>query len=69
MEAWCSMQQPTEEGVRPAIDGEKRFTISCIHNATEDFAKPMLIAMVQHRTPAEMRKLLETKVRRSRDLS
>ena len=58
MEGWCAMQQPTNMGLRPAKGAEKRYTIACIHNSTEEFAKPMLIAMVEQRTPDEMKKLL-----------
>ena len=36
MEAWCAMQTTTPEGVRPCkTDAEKRYTIACIHNATD----------------------------------
>ena len=34
MEAWCSMQTVTPEGLRPATEAERRSTIKCIHNAT-----------------------------------
>jgi hypothetical protein len=33
-EAWCSMQTVTPDGLRPATEAERRYTIKCIHNAT-----------------------------------
>jgi len=58
MEAWCAMQHATSEGLRPATASEARYSIVCIHNASDEFAKPNLIAMVSRRTPDEMYKIL-----------
>jgi hypothetical protein len=58
MEAWCAMQQATSEGLRPATDSEARYSIVCIHNASDEFAKPNLIALLSRRTPDEMHKIL-----------
>ena len=42
MEGWCSMQQVTPEGVRPARQGESRVTVVCIHNATQNDKRDLL---------------------------
>ncbi|KOO32592.1 hypothetical protein Ctob_010291 [Chrysochromulina tobinii] len=56
MEGWCSMQQVTSEGVRPAREGESRVTVVCIHNATQEDKQALL--NMSTKTPAEMSKFL-----------
>jgi hypothetical protein len=57
-EAWCSMQTATSMGLQPAEDTERRFTISCIHNATYDFAAKGLLDLVSTKTPEDMHNIL-----------
>ena len=52
------MQQATEEGLRPATEVERRFTIACIHNASHEFASPALVSLVSQRSPDEMHSIL-----------
>jgi MYXO-CTERM domain-containing protein len=42
MEGWCAMQKVTSQGVRPAKEGEARYTVSCIHNATKKDREALL---------------------------
>jgi len=56
MEGWCSMQQVTPEGVRPARQGESRVTVMCIHRGDEDDERALL--KMSTKTPAEMSKFL-----------
>ena len=37
MEAWYSMKNVSADGVKPASEAEKRYTIACIHNAEPKF--------------------------------
>ena len=68
MEAWCSMQTATVNGVRPAKQNERRFclpakqnegrfTIKCLHNTSEDpiLNTKKLIRMLWKKSPNEMR--------------
>jgi hypothetical protein len=50
MEAWCSMQTVTPEGLRPAAEAERRYTIKCIHNATEKHDGEGLVDKVSKKT-------------------
>jgi hypothetical protein len=59
MEAWCSMQTATPEGLRPATEAERRYTISCIHNADFYHDAMGLVDRVSIRTPEEMFNALE----------
>ena len=60
-EAWCSMQMVTPEGLRPATEAERRFTISCIHNAetTAETTAKGLVDLVSKKTPKEMHGILK----------
>jgi hypothetical protein len=58
-EAWCSMQTVTSEGLRPATEAERRYTISCIHNATAETTEKGLVDLVSKKTPDEMHGILE----------
>eukprot|EP00900_Chrysochromulina_parva_P021163 jgi/Chrpa1/3680/Chrysochromulina_OHIO_Genome00009533-RA len=58
-EAWCSMQMVTPEGLRPATEAERRYTISCIHNATDEHDAKGLVDKVSTKTPEEMYRILE----------
>jgi len=58
-EAWCSMQTVTSEGLRPATEDERRYTISCIHNATAETTEKGLVDLVSKKTPDEMHGILE----------
>jgi hypothetical protein len=53
-EAWCSMQTATPEGLRPATEAERRYTIKCIHNATDEHDAKGLVDKVSTKTPEEM---------------
>ena len=46
------MQQPTADGLRPAGEGKRRWTIVPMYNATEDLAR-LLESMWATRTPEE----------------
>jgi hypothetical protein len=54
MEAWCSMQTVTSEGLRPAKKDERRYTIKCIHTATDKHDGEGLVDKVSTKTPDEM---------------
>jgi hypothetical protein len=41
-EAWCSMQTVTSDGLRPATEAERRYTIKCIHTAAETTSTGLL---------------------------
>jgi len=56
MEGWCSMQTATRTGVRPALEGEGRHTVCCIHNAVDN-DKRALLAM-STKTADEITKFL-----------
>jgi serine/threonine protein kinase len=47
MEAWCSMQTATVEGVRPARAGEERFKVRCIHNASKVYGEAELMELAK----------------------
>ena len=57
-EAWCSMQTATPEGLRPATEAERRYTISCIHNADVEHDAKGLVSKVSTRTPEAMYEIL-----------
>eukprot|EP00900_Chrysochromulina_parva_P001916 jgi/Chrpa1/11725/Chrysochromulina_OHIO_Genome00021304-RA len=59
MEAWCSMQTVTSEGLRPANEHERRYTISCIHNAKAETTAKGLVDLISEKTPDEMHGILE----------
>ena len=59
MEAWCSMQTVTPEGLRPATEAERRYTISCIHNATDEHDAKGLVEKVSQKTPEAIYRILE----------
>jgi hypothetical protein len=50
MEAWCSMQTVTSDGLRPATEAERRYTIKCIHNATDEHDAQGLVDKVSEKT-------------------
>ena len=54
MEAWCSMQTVTSDGLRPAKEGERRYTIKCIHTATDKHDGAGLVDKVSTKTSHEM---------------
>jgi hypothetical protein len=54
MEAWCSMQTVTSDGLRPAKEGECRYTIKCIHTATDKHDGEGLVDKVSTKKPHEM---------------
>ena len=58
-EAWCSMQTATPEGLRPATVAERRFTISCIHTATEAHGQA-LVDLCSTKTPEQMFNVLKS---------
>jgi hypothetical protein len=53
-EAWCSMQTVTSDGLRPATKAERRYTIKCIHNATDKHDGEGLVDKVSTKTPDDM---------------
>jgi hypothetical protein len=57
-EAWCSMQTATSDGLRPSTEAERRYTISCIHNATIETTAKGLEDLVSTKKPDEMYKIL-----------
>jgi hypothetical protein len=59
-EAWCSMQTATPEGLRPAAEAERRYTISCIHTATVEHDGKGLVEKVSTKTPEEMVNVLRS---------
>jgi hypothetical protein len=59
IEAWESMQTATPEGLRPATKAERRYTIKCIHNATDKHDGEGLVDKVLKKTPEEMFDLLK----------
>jgi hypothetical protein len=58
-EAWCSMQTATSDGLRPSTEAERRYTISCIHNATIETTAKGLEDLVSTKKPTEMYDILE----------
>ena len=48
----------TATGVRSASDSERRYTITCIHNADMRFATPQLQSLLSNKTPREMHAIL-----------
>jgi hypothetical protein len=54
MEAWCSMQTVTSDGLLHAKEGERRYTIKCIHTATDKHDGEGLVDKVSKKTPDEM---------------
>ncbi|KOO30294.1 trafficking protein particle complex 8 [Chrysochromulina tobinii] len=54
MEAWCSMQTVTTDGLRPAKEDERRYTIKCIHTATDKHDGAGLVDKVSTKTSHEM---------------
>jgi hypothetical protein len=61
-EAWCSMQTVTPNGLRPATEAERRYTIKCIDNATTEMTAKGLVDLVftKSKTPEEMNKRSRT---------
>ena len=53
-EAWCSMQTVTSDGLRPATEAQRRYTIQCIHTADEKHDVAGLVEKVSQKTPEEM---------------
>ena len=53
------MQTVTSEGLRPAKKDERRYTIKCIHTATDKHDGEGLVDRVSRRTPEEMFNALE----------
>jgi hypothetical protein len=58
-EAWCSMQTATSDGLRPSTEAERRYTISCIHNATIETTAKGLEDLVSTKKPTEMYEILK----------
>ena len=59
-EAWCSMQKATRDGLKPATEDEqRRYTIKCIHNATEKHDGEGLVEKVSEKKPEEMHGILK----------
>ena len=59
MEAWYSMQKVTPDGLRPATEDERRYTIKCIHNATDRHDGEGLVDKVYTKKPEEMHGILK----------
>jgi hypothetical protein len=59
MEAWCSMQTVTSDGLRPATEAERRYTIECIHNADDEYDAKGLVNKVSTKTPEGMYGILK----------
>ena len=59
MEAYFAMQVATVDGVRVAMDGEQRYVIMCIHNASDKYDRPSLVDMVSTKTPKQMHDVLK----------
>ena len=61
MEAWCAMQKVTAQGVRACeSEVEKRYAITCIWNADEEFDIPKLVKKLSTKTPQEMYEILSS---------
>ena len=58
-EAWCSMQTVTSDGLLPATKAERRYTITCIHNATTETTAKGLVDLVSTKKPTEMYDILK----------
>jgi len=56
-ESWCAMQQATDKGLHTAAEAERRYTIMCIHNATE-VNELSLVKLLSKKSPTEMRRIL-----------
>ena len=52
------MMKATPNGVRPAPDAERRYTITCIHNADKMFDKPKLVKKLSTKSLEELHELL-----------
>jgi hypothetical protein len=72
MEAWCSMQTATKDGLKTSISSTEdadftgsdvkvgsRCTIKCIHNAAKEATAKHLVYLVSQKTPEEMYHILE----------
>ena len=57
-EAYFAMMKATHNGVGPAEEAERRYTIICIHNADIVYEKPKLVRMLSGKTPEELHELL-----------
>jgi len=57
-EAYWAMMKPTAHGIRSAGDGERRYGITCIHNADKMYDKPKLVKKLSTKTPEEMHEIL-----------
>ena len=53
------MQTVTPEGLRPATEAERRYTIKCIHNARTETTAKGLVDLVSKKTPKEMHGILD----------
>ena len=53
------MQTVTSDGLRPATEAERRYTITCIHNATDEYDAKGLVVKVSTKTPDGMYRILE----------
>ena len=53
------MQTATPEGLRPATEAERRYTIKCIHNATTETTAKGLVDLVSTKNPEEMHQVLK----------
>ena len=58
MESWCAMQKADAKGLRTAEPGEERYTITCIHNATQG-TKDDLIEVLSRSNAKGMKRMLE----------
>jgi hypothetical protein len=53
------MQTATSDGLQPSTKAERRYTISCIHNATIETTAKGLVDLVSKSTPTEMYDILK----------
>ena len=57
-EAFFAMMKATPHGVRKAEDAERRYAITCIHNADKMFDKPKLVKKLSTKSLEELHELL-----------
>lgn len=59
LEAWCSMQTATQDGLRPSTQEEKRYEIACILNAKgKHSAHDLLVESLASLTPDQITQYL-----------
>ena len=58
MEAWCAMVTATSGGVRASTAAERRYTITCIHEADPVLSNQLLVKKLSTKSPAAVATML-----------